>query len=159
MGAQMEYGCVDGKEEEKKDYIHRLRDDLANTYWWSGNWFQDFFFFVCQWHPLIGILMCHPNHPWSKRDRIQMTVISLCLTMIPAVWVGQRYEGQKDSNPLAKFERTTETIFLITIPDIIYGVLLYQLSIADSRCPSCAAFWNGLHLCCMNCILVIAGIA
>jgi len=146
-------GCS-GADNDQSEYIHSLRSDLANCYYWTGSFMQDYFFFVANWHPVIGILLCHPDHPWTKRERLQMTVISLAITLIPSVEIAKA---------VPKELQLPATIMGVTIPDTIIGVVLYQLSIADSRCPPCAAFWNFVNKCCMNCILVIglisAGIA
>lgn len=149
---QIACGC-DGKEEEKADYIHTLKNDLANTYLWSGNFLKDYFFFIANWHPLLGIFVCHPNHPWGKRERLQMFLISLFLTMPMSVYLGMQAQinhWEKGGPTL-----TISTLLLVTLPDVIIGVLLYQLSIADTRCPACAGCWDVINKFCMNCFCLI----
>jgi len=150
-GAQMDMGCMGESEEKKEDYIIRLRYDLANTYLWSGNFFKDYVFFIANWHPILGILLCHPQHPWGKRERLQMTLISLFLTMPMSVFIAKRAQIDQLSSGAV----TGLTLFFVTIPDTIIGIVLYQLSIAHTRCPSFAGCLNIVNRCCLNCFLVI----
>merc|ERR1719464_2229664 len=53
------FGCGSGVSAEEP-YYNRLRSDLANSYYWSGNMGMDYVFFCCQWHPILGILFSHP---------------------------------------------------------------------------------------------------
>lgn len=151
---QLAYGCQ-AYSQEPSEYINTLTSDLANTYYWTGHCLQDYMFFVCQWHPLIGMFLSHPYHPWSKRERIQMFIISLAITVVPSVAIAKEAELSVGNNLRAGYQ-TLLTILCITIPDTIIGVLLYQLSIADTRCPPCAIFWKCLNTCCMNSFLFIA---
>jgi len=148
---QMQCGCGSGDEEAKADYINTLKNDLANTYYWSGNYVKDLFFFFFNWHPFLGMFLCHPNHPWGKRERIQMFLISLFLTMPMSVYIGK----QAQVNQLSPGVVTTWTIIAVTLPDTIIGVVLYQLSIADTRCPACAGCLDILNKFCMNCFCLV----
>merc|ERR1719161_247924 len=75
--------------------------------------------------------MCHPNHPWNKWERFQMLVLSLAISIVPSAMIGKEYGD----------EPVTEKIlitFFVTIPNVIFGVFLYQLAIAETRaCPCC----------------------
>lgn len=130
----------------KSPYRNTLRYDLAMSYYWSGNFLFDFVFFVCQWHPILGIFLCHPNHPWSKMKRLSMYIISLELTMVPTMALTVREE---DDN--------WEWIFsFVTVPNLILGLVLYQLSIARIRCPNtCGKFFKYCSLCCRVSMLVV----
>jgi len=131
-GGQVLYGCGDGVPKDAT-YINRLKSDLANSYYWTGGFCQDYFFFVANWHPLVGIFACHPNHPWSKFERLEMFLISLAITMVPSAAIGAHFRNDGDS----MFRmRTPLIIAFVTVPDIVFGVILYQLAIADSRCPN-----------------------
>jgi len=153
---QMKYGCQP-YEVEPSDYIITLENDLANSYHWSGNFWEDYIFFVCQWHPLIGILACHPYHPWSKLERLKMFVISTAVSMVPAILVAKRVEDSfpEDADELKKSATLFFTLIFVTLPDIIVGVVLYQLSIANTRCPLCTC-WVTINKCCSNGFLCIA---
>jgi len=147
-GEQMATGCVGGIEEEDPQscpYIYRLKYDLANSYWWSGNLVKDYFFFVMQWHPLLGIFMCHPNHPWTKLHRFYMLLISAGITFPMACVAFKAGEEAAANAPEGAEEVAREgavkflTIFGVTLPDTIIGVILYQLAIAETRCGCCPA--------------------
>lgn len=157
-------GCMGGEDETPGQcgYIKKLKFDLANSYYWSGNFVRDYFFFVMQWHPLLSIFMCHPNHPWTKEQRFWMFLISAGLTFIPSCAISKVFEGGPD---VAVLETTTPafavdgaapvsatqavvgaaqqgsivvaTILFVTIPDTILGVILYQLAISETRCGAC----------------------
>jgi len=164
-------GCIGGEDEDpnKCGFIRKLKQDLANSYYWTGNFVRDYFFFVMQWHPLLGILMSHPNHPWTKMDRFWMFMISVGLTFVPSCAISKMTVGDPD----AVVETTTTllpgaalsgsvdvnvailegeealkqggswlslkalTLMFVTVPDVIIGVILYQLAIAETRCGSC----------------------
>lgn len=129
---QLAFGCC-GAVSEDEGYINTLRSDLCNSYYWTGNCLIDYIFFCAQWHPLLGIIFCHPNHPWSKLERIVMFLIAAEITMIPSACIARSSDDD------------VEQIFIIvfvTLPNLLAGVLLYQLSIADMRCP------NLCGLCC-----------
>lgn len=155
---QMKYGCQP-YDEEPTNYLVTLEYDLANSYYWSGNFCQDFVFFVCQWHPLIGIFASHPYHPWTKLERLKMFVTSTALTMVPAIAISKWVENNmpEDAEAAKKWTRLLLTLILVTLPDVIIGVVLYQLSIATTRCPLCSCgLWQCLHKFCSNCSLIIA---
>lgn len=149
---QLAYGCQDYSEAPMQ-YINTLKSDLANTYYWTGHCGQDYMFFICQWHPFIGMFLSHPYHPWSKRERIQMFLISLACTLVPSVAIAKKAHDAVGGG-LEKGMQTVLTIFFITIPDTIIGVVLYQLSIMDTRCPICADCWKWINFVLMNCSLI-----
>lgn len=170
--AQMKCGCVGGQNEdpEKCDFIYRLRSDLANLYWWSGNPVFDYIYFVCQWHPVLGILLSHPNHPWSKAERFGMFVISVAYSVIPSAAIAEAkihcMDGCKGSALETECDigcgglSKTSALIGITLPNVVLGVILYQLAIADTRCPACnrgcGGALTGLKKCCFAYTLFIA---
>jgi len=168
-------GCIGGEEEDPQvcGFIKKLRWDLANSYYWTGNFVRDYFFFVMQWHPLLGLIMCHPNHPWTKTQRFCMFMISVGLTFVPSVGIsklgdeifgGEALVAAVSGEVVDVATITTTTIYnvqdkirtgvktgsvqtltilFVTIPDTIIGVILYQLAIAETRCGMCP--------CCIPC--------
>lgn len=166
---QMGVGCLEDDDPRKSTYINRLKFDLANSYYWSGSMIKDYFYFVMQWHPVLGVLMCHPDHPWTKLDRFCMLLISAGLTFIPSCGISKgcdRFTGVEHlaNGTLANTEgdtaaaeaantacSTASLLLFVTIPDTVIGVLLYQLAIANTRCPSCADFWRAVMKCCVGC--------
>uniref|UniRef100_A0A7R9ZZW8 Uncharacterized protein n=1 Tax=Pyrodinium bahamense TaxID=73915 RepID=A0A7R9ZZW8_9DINO len=147
---QMKCGCEEGTEEDAP-YFHRLQWDLANSYYWTGEYMSDFVFFVKQWHPLIGMFLCHPNHPWDKKERLMMFLASLALTMVPSAYIADKHPDHKQ----------VWTVFLISIPDTIAGVVLYQLSILETRgfCRMCACCWQVFTHANILCLLAVGALA
>lgn len=151
----MAFGCVGGVEDEDPQvcpFIYRLKWDLANSYYWSGHFVKDYFFFVMQWHPLLGLFMCHPNHPWGKPERFYMLMISAGITFIPSCVIAKAVAASEeylvgdtsDAEQLAAVSEAGKkgsemllTILFVTLPDTILGVLLYQLAISETRCTYC----------------------
>mmetsp|Transcript_27855 Transcript_27855/g.58966 ORF Transcript_27855/g.58966 Transcript_27855/m.58966 type:complete len:255 (-) Transcript_27855:103-867(-) len=149
--AEVACGCCGGAPSDAP-YIQRLRSELANSYYWSGSFVKDYFFFVCNWHPMLGMLLSHPNHPWTKTERFLMFLISLSISIIPSAVIASSIEQAAVT--------TTATITLVTIPNIIVGVVLYQLSIADTRqaCVFCIPCLSMCKTCCM-CSTLFIGLA
>jgi hypothetical protein len=80
-----------------------------------------------------------------------MTLVSLCITLVPAAFIGKTFANDAVAMKLL-------TILLVTIPDTIFGLLLYQLSIADTRwfCRPCICLWKGIQKC-LFCIAFFIG--
>jgi len=146
--ATMRYGCA-GAYPPEYESLDRLKSDLANSYYWTGSAISDYIFFVCQWHPWIGIIMSHPNHPWTKFERLMMTIISLGITIIPAAVIANTLDSE---DVVAQASAKVLTICFVTLPNTIICVLLYQLAIADTKCPNCACLFQA----CLNGISCLA---
>lgn len=147
-GSQIRFG-FDEAVKEDCGYIHRLRSDLANSYYWCGDITRDYLFFIANWHPFLGMFCCHPNHPWSKRQRVEMFMISLALTMMPSALVAASLH-----HGCFKNAEVIAILLLVTIPDSIIGTLLYQLSIAHTNCPGCTPLLNCIMFCCQRSVLM-----
>jgi len=132
-------------------HIHRLRSDLVNTMYWTGEVSKDYLFFVANWHPLLGMFLCHPNHPWSKRDRFLMFLISLALTLVPSAMLAALLHR----GGVLQVGEVLATLAFVTLPDTVIGVLLYQLSTLDAKCPLFATCVSGLQGCLAVVTLVI----
>lgn len=137
--AEVKYGC-DGGAPADAPYIARLQCDLANSYYWTGKMSSDYVFFVCNWHPWLGLLFSHPNHPWSKFERLLMQIVSLSISIVPAALI---------ATSVGPGLRQIFTLAFVTLPNIIYGVILYQCAIAATRCWVCMA---PCFKCCRNCV-------
>jgi hypothetical protein len=136
-------------------YIYTLQCELANSYYWTGRCFLDLLYFWCNWHPLLGIFLCHPNHPWTKWERFLQTLVSLALTMVPSAFIGKIFEHDAAG-------RLLFTLLFVTVPDTIIGVLLYQISIATTRssiCSCCKNCWKACSNCCGVIALVFGAIS
>jgi len=143
---EMKFGCADARPKTCP-YILRLERDLANSYYWSGNFCQDYFFFVANWHPIISIFVCHPNHPWTKLTRFQMLIISLAITMVPSAVITAYFSGTEYDEAL----RFVVILTCVTVPDVVYGVVLYQLAIGKTRCfgQFLKRCWLAAQYCCL----------
>jgi hypothetical protein len=131
--AQIDVCC----EAVDKDAPHcnTLAYDLAQSYYFAGNMCQDYMFFCRNWHTLLGIFMCHPAHPWSKRERLLMFIITVEITMIPAAAISKlATEDSLELHSQSGYNHLTFTF--VTIPNIIVGIILYQVAVADFRCPN-----------------------
>mmetsp|Transcript_178749 Transcript_178749/g.572916 ORF Transcript_178749/g.572916 Transcript_178749/m.572916 type:complete len:155 (-) Transcript_178749:439-903(-) len=65
---QIKHGC-DKAPWADSEYKDDLQKQLLQSYRWSGSFSRDFCFFICNWHPFLGMFWSHPMHPWSKRER------------------------------------------------------------------------------------------
>mmetsp|Transcript_28426 Transcript_28426/g.88406 ORF Transcript_28426/g.88406 Transcript_28426/m.88406 type:complete len:278 (-) Transcript_28426:140-973(-) len=144
-GGQVRYGCCDATPADSP-FVNRLKSDLANSYYWTGNICLDYVFFVANWHPILGLVFCHPNHPWSKLERLEMFLISLAITLVPSAAIGAYF----DEDPRWLRSKHALIFAFVTVPDIVVGVVLYQLSIADTRCPNlCGKCLDLTKKCCI----------
>eukprot|EP00448_Togula_jolla_P042644 CAMPEP_0170569282 /NCGR_PEP_ID=MMETSP0224-20130122/453_1 /TAXON_ID=285029 /ORGANISM="Togula jolla, Strain CCCM 725" /LENGTH=265 /DNA_ID=CAMNT_0010891401 /DNA_START=24 /DNA_END=818 /DNA_ORIENTATION=+ len=124
----MRVGCLQEEGLPKKWKEHIQDDLLAHTYW-TGNYLIDYLFFVCNWHPFIGLFLSHPGHPWSKFERFLTFLISCSLTMLPSalmlLWLGHGLVGKG-------------ALFVcVSLPVMILEVILYQLAVVDTHCDDC----------------------
>jgi len=51
------------------------------------------------------------------------------------------------------------TLVCVTLPDTIIGVALYQLSVADTKCPLCATCISGLQGCLVTIVLMVGALS
>lgn len=153
----MLWGCIEGFPEDAP-FIHKLKWDLANSYYWSGNMGYDFVFFVAQWHPWIGILCCHPNHPWTRAERLLMVIVGLSISIVPSVLISQAFHDAHG----AEIGMKVVTVAFVTVPSLILSVILYQMAILDGRgkcCTICGPCLRCFQQCMVGITVVIAGTA
>lgn len=121
------FGCVecpaDGVERA------RLQKDLLNTYYWSGGFCTDYCFFVANWHPLLGIFLCHPSHPWTRGERILLLLVSFSL-MFATLSLGC------EEHLSAKLLLLS---LVVTVFEVAYTFVLYNMSVLDTYCISPSA--------------------
>eukprot|EP00928_Gymnodinium_smaydae_P073009 TRINITY_DN56277_c0_g1_i1.p1 TRINITY_DN56277_c0_g1~~TRINITY_DN56277_c0_g1_i1.p1 ORF type:complete len:409 (-),score=48.18 TRINITY_DN56277_c0_g1_i1:141-1367(-) len=144
----MAFGCCGGVGwgPGSCEYYHTLRIELANSVYWSGNIILDYIFFVCQWHPLLGIFLCHPNHPYRKMDRIFILSFAFTSTIVPSVSLGAFY-----SAPVFDGYRHYVIMIVAAVQANLVAFLLYQISMAKVRCPGWARVWEWF----MNSLMLI----
>mmetsp|Transcript_67735 Transcript_67735/g.218859 ORF Transcript_67735/g.218859 Transcript_67735/m.218859 type:complete len:282 (-) Transcript_67735:73-918(-) len=132
--AAVEFGCNCGDEKDRgsTEEVGRLQRDLAGTYYWSGGVCTDFWFFVANWHPLVGIFLSHPAHPWSKTERIASTIFSVGFSLLPsALLVAVSSQSDRDD---VKLLGGAMVFVCVTLPVMIWEIALYWIAIADMFC-------------------------
>jgi len=102
----------------------QLKRDLVNCYYWSGNFIIDYIYFVFQWHPFIGMFLSHPQHPWSKPERLIQFIIETLWTLLPTLAVSQLCEGDETC-------QSVSTKMYVTLPNCIISYFLYYMLILD----------------------------
>lgn len=152
---QMRLACQEPIPEDA-NYINRLIKDLGTTFDWSGNFCMDYAFYVLNWHPLLGLFFCHPNHPWTKKERLGMLIISIAITIVPAALIARSVRKGH-----IEVVGTPIIIACITIPDAIASIILYQLSVIHIHCPvlePCVRWLKYLGFCIVMLFAVIAAV-
>jgi uncharacterized membrane protein YsdA (DUF1294 family) len=135
-------GCKHTSTDHGED-LDLLQKELANSYYWSGNCRTDYRFFICNWHPLLGMFLSHPLHPWSKLERIAMLVCSVCLSLVPIalqIQGGRRGELRNSGNLGAQMK----LLVLVSLPLMLWELVAYWISIMDIYCM-------GKHKCLAKC--------
>eukprot|EP00443_Scrippsiella_acuminata_P017345 CAMPEP_0115186476 /NCGR_PEP_ID=MMETSP0270-20121206/10000_1 /TAXON_ID=71861 /ORGANISM="Scrippsiella trochoidea, Strain CCMP3099" /LENGTH=238 /DNA_ID=CAMNT_0002599599 /DNA_START=124 /DNA_END=840 /DNA_ORIENTATION=- len=153
---------VCGLEDSEKTwqtcpYFDDLQYQLAQSYYWSGSFMKDYFFFVANWHPFLGMLLSHPYHPWTKKERFLTFVVSCSITMLPVALFMESFHGGNQ----AEVVLGQVAIFMgITLPVMLIEVALYWLSIGDIFCKGgcCAQIVGGTKNCCLCVSLFISAI-
>jgi len=148
----VEFGCNCQSEGHRgtTKLVGRLQRDLLNSYYWSGNFCTDFLFFVCNWHPLLGLFCSHPAHPWTKKERLATTILSIALSMLPAaLLVAVASETDRTDVKLL----TGGVVFLaVTLPVIIWEIALYWIVVGDAfckgRCDMAGSCMAAFQRCC-----------
>jgi len=136
---QMRWGCSRAEDPEDCPCFHRLRKDLATSYYWSGQCGRDYLYFVTQWHPFLGVFLCHPNHPWTKFSRFLMLLASLAFTMVPSAAVADDFGQCTQHSPghdenLGYWMEKFYVLIWVTIPDCFFAQVLYRLSVMPIYC-------------------------
>ncbi|CAE8686292.1 unnamed protein product [Polarella glacialis] len=128
--AEMLCGCQE-QDQLPCDVQDQLVKDLAGTYYWSGDVSRDWAFFVANWHPLLGICLSHPSHPWQKTERLSSFVITSSLTLLPSAFLVKLVNEDLEGGG----HMTAMSIFVfVTLPVMLLEVVLYYVSIADMYC-------------------------
>jgi len=148
----------EGEVAKEAPFYHRLQFDLANSYYWSGDQCIDMLYFYMQWHPILGLFLSHPNHPWSKKLRLVQLVLSMLFSLPATAAIAAITETDREDSSvlLGKVADKILTLSLITLPNCIVGVVLYQCSVAGAACPSCRLLCECLHNCCACLMFVLA---
>lgn len=60
-----------------------VKDFVGQRACWSGSVYHDYIFHVCNNHMFLGIVGCHPDHPYSRLERIYVLVVVSALIVFP----------------------------------------------------------------------------
>merc|ERR1719188_1401714 len=145
-------GIVDDEDRDDCPYLYDLEYQLAQSYYWSGNFLKDLVFFVCNWHPFFGMFLSHPRHPWSKGERFGTFIVSCSITMLPSALMVRNMER----SGFTRLETNAMIFFGITLPVLVIEVSLYWLGIGDIFCKGGFCHFlswivYGLKRCCFCC--------
>lgn len=148
---QMKFGCIHrilyGSSPAKA--LPRLERDLANSYYWSGNVCKDYAFFIANWHPLLGICLCHPAHPWTKKQRFIMLMVTISGTTVPTARLLQGLDPEDETLKVT----TYLNIFIhITLPVMLWESTLYRLTVLDLYCKGRRNVFCRLCVCIVRCL-------
>eukprot|EP00971_Amphidinium_carterae_P149803 2969725-Amphidinium_carterae.1 len=86
----MEYACgwcsiFCEPRREKRASAEVIRDLLHKRAYWSGEIAHDWWFYVCNDHDFVGMLLCHPAHPYSKLERVLTFFIISAVTFVMSI--------------------------------------------------------------------------
>jgi len=147
----------DERDEVTPPYLNDLRYDLATSYYWSGDFCRDYWFFVANWHPLLGIFCSHPLHPWTKSERALTFLVSCSLTLLPSAWLVSALHNEP------KAARKATIFAFITLPAMLLEVALYWFAISDvyfqgsACCRPIAALVGAVKRTCFLVALLVSG--
>jgi len=121
-----------GNDEDRTDcvYYNDLQYQLVKSFHWSGNFLKDLGFFICNWHPFLGMFLSHPNHPWGKRERILTFFVSCSLSLLPSALLIR----DMSDDGFTGFETQSMIFLSISLPVMIFETALYWLAVGDVFC-------------------------
>lgn len=80
VAAKMEFGFLSSMRSSWQ-LDHDLLEGRA---YWSGEVFHDYAFYLSNSHILLGIIACHPMHPFTKLERLMVCCLVSMLVVFPA---------------------------------------------------------------------------
>lgn len=125
-------GCNCKSRSKRGEDLGPLEMELANSYYWSGSLCKDYWFFVCNWHPLLGLLMSHPAHPWSKLERLATFMFSACFSLMPIAL--QLQGGRRGKLKGNDAEAQAKLLLYVSLPLMLWEFALYWINIMDIYC-------------------------
>eukprot|EP00929_Paragymnodinium_shiwhaense_P106067 TRINITY_DN71168_c0_g1_i2.p1 TRINITY_DN71168_c0_g1~~TRINITY_DN71168_c0_g1_i2.p1 ORF type:complete len:265 (+),score=8.19 TRINITY_DN71168_c0_g1_i2:62-856(+) len=134
----MRLGCCGHQHLRTCPYLHTLKYELANSYYWSGSFWKDYWYFVMNWHPFFSVFFCHPDHPWTKCQRFCMLLISISITELPLLFMAIFHVN------LPPLDEKLVIFEFVTMPNILIGIVLYQCAIGGTRLPCCSKLFKCL---------------
>lgn len=147
------------REMSPEDH-HQLQHDLLSTVYFTGNCCKDYLFFMFNWHPLLSMFVAHPQHPYSRCERIFTFLVGCSLTVLPTALLMRGVEEGHDASTEHLKEMgifsstTTESPLVIAVSHAINATLplATQLLIAEvtAKPTSVAVASSGMVLLCVT---------
>jgi len=134
-------GCFDKSFPSNEKDVNTVISLLANNHaYWSGSYWRDYLFHVCNRHPIVGILACHPLHSLSKVERVSLEFLRVLGTVSWVVlmkhklaiddWMEKRH-GESESHNM--FLRGVNIYIHVTLPVTLVMYVLRQMAIQTGR--------------------------
>lgn len=121
--ASMDYIC----SESSGEYSMFLQYQLMVRYVWTGSFRSDYWFHVCNFHPLLACFFCHPAHPYSRREHQGVLVITIAWTTALTAYV---FRQSQDKPPEGLWGQVLILIF-VTIPVLIIHAICEGMILGD----------------------------
>lgn len=128
--------CCSGS---RRQFSREFCNDLYNRKYWTGHFCKDYCFHIANFHPVLSIFFCHPQHPYRKLDRACIFVIVTALSVMPACLVSSFLHPEESGdivslwNFLMKLSSLVIIFFYITLPVMILQMVLEKLATLDFK--------------------------
>lgn len=87
---------------------------------------HDYCVFMCNWHPLWGLVFAHPYHPYGRRDRIFAMIVGLTEALLGAVIFAQ------SRGCAGNLKRDYELFRWTALPILVQDALLQRVAVLDA---------------------------
>jgi len=99
----------------------------SQSHLFPDGWFSDYWYYLCNNHPLLGIVLCDPVHPLSSVERL-MIELSTVILSFTSIYVKRRVEdGDVDSSLSFLEDPMYFRLCVQTLPGVIVWWLLFIL--------------------------------
>eukprot|EP00931_Biecheleriopsis_adriatica_P102123 TRINITY_DN77147_c0_g1_i1.p1 TRINITY_DN77147_c0_g1~~TRINITY_DN77147_c0_g1_i1.p1 ORF type:complete len:342 (-),score=82.76 TRINITY_DN77147_c0_g1_i1:41-1066(-) len=118
------------EDKETPDHLEREAvefDLLSGRVHFTDSWLKDFTFYSQNYHPLLGIFMCHPLHPYDKKERV---VVLLSTTIVSTILCTL---AEALMPKWAKWNRFFVTTVMINFPLLVLNAFLAWLAVVPER--------------------------
>jgi hypothetical protein len=115
-----------GLDLKERDYPKEFETEMLQMRcYFSGEVMYDYAFYLANRHFFLGCLLAHPAHPFSKRERIIVTLIIMPLVVFPmAAWSSSFGETGT--------ARTLFILFIVIVPRNLLNYYLKGIATEDS---------------------------
>lgn len=121
---QSQYGTCENTSDSVQQEV---AFDLAiGRCFWTGSWFQDYKFHVCNDHPLLSCCFCHKDHPYSKGERCAVLLVITALAIPPSAVLGVALREHQ-----VHVSHTLAVFLFVTLPVMVLQYILAKLAVLD----------------------------